>query len=569
MSKERKVEVGSPKWARFEDWLSGEAGRAHDWVVVAQLDDVSGLTEKGFVEKRATLSYLARNRRETLKRAFQHVSWDLHYGTGPVYVEEADHGIACHEDLGDNAARIFVYLRNEIASYPAVWKFWPTFENYFDLRSDQTGDLVDPYSGEVIARIPCPASKGPVRVRTDYLQDYLAARKMVLVRQHDHRRHWPEPIEGVPERLGGTIPCLETWGCYSLWVVNSRERSFDRFSMLRAKDIVTPYERAGTVGRHRNRRTRIEDYPEFIAGKGLDGNEVKLKPNPDDVLHPAFFNPKVLKRYYDEPTRYTVGFSAPGMGGVSFLKEWSLTIGRNEEGLIVVWLGDLAKEGLPYDEIVHWRAHNVPPRGGMAKDFWNAQMECEPSNTPSLESRLRDCKYVITQGVQARGKRIYRTYDGPDKYIEKTLRIPLFDEHTEFRETILGLSKMFIEYLDTENFRQELPDRYKIDERGERLGPELLFSNWLEQVLRIDPVLAKALRVSLQNVKRVRSKTGAAHRYSDASYHDVIRRLGLSAPVSAKQLFCAVAEPLAKALEKLCKAIGVGNKLWWLRETGH
>lgn len=556
--------LGSPEWARFEDWLSNEAGKYHYWTVVAESESYFGVKNEPFTESRATLSYLARNKKESLLQAFEYDGWDTQYDQGNVSIEKTDEGIICHEDLGDDTARVFITLKNEIGPFPAVWKLWSTFENYFDLRNDENGNLVDPYNRDLVVEIPYPADKGPVRVRTDYLQDYLAARNMVLIRQHDHRRHWLEPIKGLSE-CEGSIVHKEKWGCYRLDVVNSQESSMHRFSRLVAKDIVTPYERAGTVGGKRRGRVAIEEYPEFVTSKGLDGTEIKQKPNPNDILYPTYFTPKVLKRYYDEPSRYSVGFLAPGMGGVSFLNQWSIPIGRNDEGLIVVWLGDLAKAGLSYEEIVHWKAHNVPPRGGMAMDFWNAQMMCNPSKTPSLESKLIDCKYAIIKTIEARGKKIYRSYEGPDKYTEKTLRIPLFDEHTEFRETVSLLSKMFIEYLDNESFRNDLLDEYKNDRGGTSLGPILVFSNWLEQVIGVPTDTVEAIKRALQTIQMVRSKTGVAHRFSDSSYQEVIQKLKLSGRITAKLLYCAVAEPLADALERLCNALGVDNELWWIK----
>jgi len=558
------IVLGSPGWARFEDWLSNEAGKYHYWTVVAELENYFDVKNEFFTERRATLSYLSRNKKESLLKAFEYDSWDTQYDQGNVQIEDADEGIICHEDLGDDAARVFISLKNEIGTFAAVWKLWPTFENYFNLRNDEKGNFIDPYSGELIVEIPYPATEGPVRIRTDYLQDYLAARNMVLIRQHDHRRYWLKPIKSLSEREDGIVH-KEKWGCYRLDIVNSQESSIGLFSRLVAKDIVTPYERAGTIGGKRRGKVTIREYPEFVTSKGLDGKEIRQKPNPDDILYPTYFNPKVLKRYYDEPSRYSVGFHAPGMGGVSFLNQWSIPIGRNDEGLIIVWLGDLAKAGLPYEEIVHWRAHNVPPRGGMAMDFWNAQMMCNPSKTPSLESKLIDCKYAITKAMEARGKKIYRPYEGPDKYTEKTLRIPLFDEHTEFREAVLLLSKMFIEYLDNKSFRNDLLDEYKNDRDGKPLGPLIVFSNWLEQVIGIITDTTEAIKQSLQTIQMVRSKTGVAHRFSDSSYQEVIQKLNLSGHITAKLLYCAVAEPLANALERLCNALGIDNELWWIK----
>ena len=428
---------------------------------------------------------------------------------------------------------------------------------------DNAGNLVDPYTGEVVVKIPHPAYEGPVYVRTDYLQDYLGARNMVLIRQHDHRRHWLEPIQGLPEQEGQGRVHRERWGIYEVDLVNSGTDSSSRSSRLIAKDIVTPYGRAGTVGGIRFAGAQVEDYPEFITDRGIDGKEIMRKPDPDDVLHPAYFNPKVLRHYYDDPSRYTVVFYAPGMGALSFLDQWNIPIGRNSEGLIIVWLGDLAKSGLSYQDVVHWRVHNVPPRGGMAEDFYNAQILCNPSKVPSLENRLIECRSTIVKAVESRGKSIYRPYEGPDKYVEKTVRIPLSDEHSEFRETILILSRVFIEYLDVDNFRRELPDEDKKDSAGNPLGPIAVFANWLEKIVGVPSDTSETVKQAFQKVQMVRSKVGVSHRFSDSAFVEVTQKLNLPGDVAARTLYFSITEDLADSLEELCQALGVETELWW------
>jgi len=338
----------------------------------------------------------------------------------------------------------------------------------------------------------------------------------------------------------------------------------DRFSRLIFKDFIPPYSQAGTVGGNRQVEVPIEDYPEFILKKELDGKEIKKKPTPND-LDPVYFDPKVLKRYYDEPERYSVGFHAPGMGGISFLDKWIIPMGRNDEGLIILWLGDLAKAWLSSKEINHWRAYNVPPRGGMAMDFWNAQMQCNPSKDPSLESRLIDCKYSIIKYMDSIGKKIYKPYEGPDIYIEKTLREPLDDGHHEFQESIILLSKMFIEYLDIKSIKKDLPDEHKKDANGKDFTPIVLLDNWLKLVIHVPIESAEKIKKSLQNIQMVRSKTGVAHRFSDSSYQEVINKLDLANyRITGKLLYCAVANPLADNLEELCNVLGIENELWWV-----
>jgi hypothetical protein len=229
---EKAIQVGSPSWARFEDWINIFLGKYSDWTVVAELEDSSGLSVNKFFEIKATLSYLVKHDIEQIKNILTYDSWDTQYNQGGVSFEETDQGAIFHEMLGSDA-RVFITHKEAIGTYQSHWKLWPTFENYFDLRPDENGNLFDPYKGEMVVEIPFPANKGPVRVKTDYLQDYLAARKMVLIRQHDHRRFWDKPINGLPEKEVDGIIKKEQWGCYRLDVINSKSDRF--FSRIVAK----------------------------------------------------------------------------------------------------------------------------------------------------------------------------------------------------------------------------------------------------------------------------------------------------------------------------------------------
>jgi hypothetical protein len=181
---------GSPDWVLFKDRLQEEAGRSNHWTIIAEIENFAIEKNNPFREHRATLSYLVRKEKSIIDWQFRNEMWRVSYNIGNVDIEELDNGIICYENLGNEEIRVFITLKEAIGNYPNAWKLWPTFENYFNLRADQSGNLVDPYNGELVAKIPFPAEKGPVCIKTDYLRDYLAARNMVLIRQHDYTRFW-------------------------------------------------------------------------------------------------------------------------------------------------------------------------------------------------------------------------------------------------------------------------------------------------------------------------------------------------------------------------------------------
>jgi hypothetical protein len=544
-----EVRPGTPEWAGFDDWIRRRLGAGCDWTVVAEAQDYSGLRQHRYNERRATHSYLVRNDPSILKGVFECDGWDVHFEHGGVSFDGQDHGVSCHEELGDESSRVFIRLRRELGPHPAAWELWPTFVLYFDLRAGHDGALIDPYTEEEVARVPYPASSGPVEIRTYYLQDYLSARDMVLVRQHDHRRHWFQKIAGVvPPETDSQV--LQTqWGCYWLHV-NDEPTPVGRFSRLVAKDFIPPSGKAGIVGGIRSGKPRADEYPEYLV-LGSDGAESHLRPNAGDILHPAWFNPKVLQRYYDAPNRYTVQFTEPGLGLVRYLDKWVLPIGRNNDGLIVIWLGDLAKQGLSYEEMVHWRTHNVRPSGGMAEDFWNAQMECKVSSDASTEDRILTARARLERAFKQRGKPVFEPLKGPDRHLKKRVRTPLSDDHWELTEILQTLDRLFVEYLNAELFSCELPRDRTIDSRGKRLKSIALFENWLADVVSVPPDIVRRVRDSLRTLHDARSKIGGAHRFSNGSYQEVIAKLGLKEQVTSRVLFERIAVSLADALDCL------------------
>lgn len=561
-----RCDPGTENWARFTDWLEERLGRPTDWTVIAKTFDAGRPSTGSFTENLATFSYLVDPQETPLDGIFSDTYWDLHADFEAL----VDRTSATGEDVYVDALRQgklhpLTQFRSSIGDYPAEWRIWPALEDYYNLRRARDGHLVDPYTGARVVEVPEDADNEPIRVRTDYLREYLAARRMVLIRQHDHTRLWKGAIEGLGQTVSYGDLQRTGWGCYVLNVVNRPRPGEFRFSRLVAKDFIPPFDAAGRVG-GRRLQSEPSDCPEFIVGQELSGQLEFEQPSEHDLGSPVYFDPKVLKRYYDEPARFSVGFWAPSLGGVSGLN-WSIPLGRNEEGVIIAWLGDFLKKGVPMEEIRHWRAHNIVPRGRMAEDFWNSQMMCTPPSQPSLESRLRDTRYHLQKALEGRGKSVFRAYEGPDKHAEKTLREPLYDEYLEFHSTIRVLSIVFVEYLDLDHFKAALLLERLKDERGRTVGGIVLFTNWLEDALGVSAEVAGRVKSALQRLQAVRSNISGSHRFSDSGYQKSLTKLELKSGASAREVYCAVAEPLAEALERLCFELGIRDQLWWLKRS--
>jgi len=299
----------------------------------------------------------------------------------------------------------------------------------------------------------------------------------------------------------------------------------------------------------------------------VDGTLRKEMPNRDRLQPFIYFDPKVLKKYYDEPSMYSVGFCSPGYGSVSDVHGWKLPIGLNSEGLVFCWLGDIAKSFMPPEDVAHWHAHNMPPRGTPAEAFVLSQVQGQFATEASLVSKLILCRDQLKKVLGQKGIIVFRSYAGPHRHLEKLLREPLLDEFPEFRECIMNLATVFVDYLDSESLKKMLSPDLTKDERGKMLPSISLFAVFLKECVGAGQEVIKPLIDVLRKVQMVRSKSGAAHSFSDKSFSEILEKLGISDTPSAAELFLAVAEPLATALEQLCVTLGDEELLWWRRKT--
>lgn len=554
------IKPGSPEWVMWEDWLKKYFGKYSDWTIIAEDQPIIYERKEPYFESRGTLSFLAKNQKEILKNLFSDNRWTINYGEISLYPDLIKGVVIAKHYIGNDYGIPFITYLSTKRIYPGYWRLCATFEDYFDLRYDDQRQLIDPQSDDIVVKIAYPADSGALIIRTDYLQEYLAGRDLILIRQHDHRRFWKDHIDGLSDDKYYTGLKTESSGCFSVAYENSEAAHEERFSRLLCKDFVPPAKSTGQIGKPRILINKEGELPEFIIERDSLGRINKQKPSSDNIFPAVFFDPKVLKKYYDEPTKYSVGFGSPGLGGLSFTGVWSIPLGRNDDGLIIAWLGDLAKSGMPIEEVLHWHAFNVPPRGGMAKDFWDTQMECKFVTEVSLERYLVKLRYWLIEFFESKKHSIYKPYKGSHEYVEKLLRVPLFNEFPELRDCILNLSTIFLEYLDVKAIGQSLPKEKTVDEKGNKLNNLGLLGVWLEEKYSVTEKTILSTIKALQHIAMVRAKTGVAHSFSDSGFKEVVRKLNMQGSIDAKSIFIAVASPLAKALGQLCSELGIRNE---------
>lgn len=89
-------------------------------------------------------------------------------------------------------------------------------------------------------------------------------------------------------------------------------------------------------------------------------------------LTPVYFNKVVLVKF-DSLDDYRLDFASATYGTI-YTKSDYFSFGVNENGKVVMWLGDIAK--LPESEQYYLRSENVPSDHLLGSEFYDAQIEC-------------------------------------------------------------------------------------------------------------------------------------------------------------------------------------------------
>ena len=267
------------------------------------------------------------------------------------------------------------------------------------------------------------------------------------------------------------------------------------------------------------------DYVEFIIEVHDSGEKVTYTSNPNAVANffganpnaPNFltqihFQKGVLDKYYQKPSTYTVNSGVLHCG-----HEWGLPMDNNHDDKVCAWLGDLGR--IPYDEQLHWRAYNIPPRGELSETFYNNQILAVPTDGTRSEYLFRK-SYENLRRVSEKhlGWPLLIPLGAEDRHHLKTLRIPSSDEQREFDELVLSLTKTIVDSLNEKKLREVISDDSVADAgTGIRL---------LEVVLKqLDEQHHAGHILYLRTLQSLRS-TGVAHRKGKA-YERALRKVGM------------------------------------------
>jgi hypothetical protein len=184
-------------------------------------------------------------------------------------------------------------------------------------------------------------------------------------------------------------------------------------------------------------------------------------------LSPAFFRPEVLSKYKTDRDKYTLGEREVSCRAAWYLKG----IDVNEAGQVHAYICDLRR--LPYEEQLHWLAHNEEPKASISKRALINDFHGEFVHFPEPPAKLLSV--------------IRRWHDNKvswwtlrDEKLLDRVNTPLTASRDEWAESFIDLAKLVVEGFETKPIRKKL-DAAGILYHGEKDRTIALFEKALNE----------------------------------------------------------------------------------------
>ncbi|MDI4665403.1 hypothetical protein K9U40_13845 [Xanthobacter autotrophicus] len=254
-----------------------------------------------------------------------------------------------------------------------------------------------------------------------------------------------------------------------------------------------------------------------------DGNDLPYE------LSPAFFRPEVLSKYKTDREKYTVHER-----DIDCRTSWTLRgYDVNDAGQVFAYICYLRK--LPFNEQLHWKSFNEPPKAGISERAYINDFRGEfvtfqhpRAETLSILARWRE------SGVG--------WWTLTDEDLLHRASPPISSSKDEWAEAIMDLSKLVVEGFDTKFLRTALD---KVSEAYTREEKSIAL---LEKLLAIKNPYGGPIRLEgLRTVQHIRSKVKGHSGSSEAKtiVQDVLTKYETYAE-HFKQLCALVADDLRR-----------------------
>ncbi|MBK7033384.1 MAG: hypothetical protein IPH49_08985 [Ignavibacteria bacterium] len=452
-----------------------------------------------------------------VSEALSNDQWEIHLGWGRPEFEHDGNVVTRYQRISDHdGVEPLVHYREFHTSWKSMPELTEEFRLFHNLFQNDTGELwmVDHnYEEVMVGRVV--AKK--VEVRLDLIRLYLAVRGMHLAIYYaSHQRS-----DVTLAELGFTEERREDQqdhdSCSHLVVEDGWDAA--TFSRRVGKILIPPYPQTHDAVRYFYDGPP-KSFEDFIIGINDRGQEVRhtcnkgrldnlfgANPGAPQYLTPVWFKAAVLDRYYNEPSRFSVLDGYIRCQGL-----WGHRIdNQNTEGIICA-LGDLGD--LPPQEQAHWKAHNIPPKGGYSDTIKRRWFDAEFAPSDRIEDDFQNA-YSQLADISRRmlGWHFLKPLHEDEQHLLSSIRTPTKNEQKEFDEIIGALVKTVVDSMDVKKIKKLIPPAYTTTlEKGSLTGSISVLNHFFVSHNVAD---ADVHIETLRDLQDYRSKATAHRRGSD------------------------------------------------------
>lgn len=393
-----------------------------------------------------------------VERAFSTLSWDLKVDLGmPSAVERYREGREQIDYIrfGDENGREPLVMKRSFGEmrddYMEVSEEFRLFHNlYHNRKTDEYIKIDDDGSEDtvILVRPDC------IQIRLKEIRQFLAIKEMHLWIQYDYLEYAERSLIELGLKEGQTMQRDNGVS----WRLSCRDspdvRNYKALGRLLGNRLIQPLpkSKSGFPGFAEEPK---EKHVEFIIDVDENGDEVTYTSAPDalanhfganphapNYLTPVYFRKEVLDKYYQQPSKYAVEDSLLRCGRL-----WVMAIDNQHDDKVCAWLGDLGRN-LPYQERLHWRAHNIPPSGEMSEIFYKRQILAQEVDTDRPDLLFKERYDELIEACKEHlGWQLLQPLHSGDQHHLDSLRIPATNEQRDFDELVLSLAKTLIDSL--------------------------------------------------------------------------------------------------------------------------
>ena len=195
-----------------------------------------------------------------------------------------------------------------------------------------------------------------VRAKVRYVRQFLAARRMHLAIFFDHNARISSDASVDRTKLSNeNVVRADLRFSFNVGDIGG-----DTISRIIGKKLIAPLP-VIECGIWPYERTRKREFAEYIIATDAKGQNILhvcdeealanyfgKNPEAPHFLTPVWFRRDVLRKYYDQPEKYSVEDGYLRCGGL-----WGLRMDNDLPNHVVVYLGDLGR--LAHEEQLYWR----------------------------------------------------------------------------------------------------------------------------------------------------------------------------------------------------------------------